>query len=190
MIWKLSATFWCALVMGSNDAAYGAIIPYVRKAQSLTEGPYISNNSYLTQLEVHYRQSYSVISLVFLSPFVGYTLSAVLSNLVHQNLGRRGIAIIAPCCHLIAFAVISVHPPFPVLVIVYVLVGLGSGFHNAAWNVWIGNMANSNEVLGFFHGFYGIGATISPLVATTLITKADWEWYSYYYLMVRVPSIP
>ncbi|GMF79676.1 unnamed protein product [Aspergillus oryzae] len=29
MIWRVLATFWCALVMGSNDAAYGAIIPYV-----------------------------------------------------------------------------------------------------------------------------------------------------------------
>ncbi|KAJ5366226.1 hypothetical protein N7541_000167 [Penicillium brevicompactum] len=161
-IWKLTATCWCALVMGSNDAAYGAIIPY---------------------LEIYYQKSYTIVSLIFLSPFVGYTLSAVLSNLVHQNLGRRGIAIIAPICHLIAFAVISVHPPFPVLIVVYVLVGLGSGFHNAAWNVWIGNMANSNEVLGFFHGFYGIGATISPLVATTVITKAGWPWYSYYYIM-------
>ncbi|CAG7920974.1 unnamed protein product [Penicillium olsonii] len=161
-IWKLTATCWCAMVMGSNDAAYGAIIPY---------------------LETYYHKSYTVVSLVFLSPFVGYTFSAILSNLIHQNLGRRGIAIIAPSCHVTAFAIISAHPPFPVLVVSYVLVGLGSGFHNAAWNVWIGNMANSNEVLGFFHGFYGIGATISPLVATTLITKAGWQWYSYYYLM-------
>ncbi|KXG52848.1 Major facilitator superfamily domain, general substrate transporter [Penicillium griseofulvum] len=71
----------------------------------------------------------------------------------------------------------------------YILVGLGSGFHNAAWNVWIGNMANSNEVLGFFHGFYGIGGTVSPFVATSLIIKAGWEWYSYYYLMTGAAVI-
>ncbi|KGO39377.1 Major facilitator superfamily domain, general substrate transporter [Penicillium expansum] len=71
----------------------------------------------------------------------------------------------------------------------YMLVGLGSGFHNAAWNVWIGNMANSHEVLGFFHGFYGVGATISPLVATSLIIKAGWQWYSYYYLMTGAAVI-
>ena len=28
-IWKVSATCLCVLVMGANDAAYGAIIPYV-----------------------------------------------------------------------------------------------------------------------------------------------------------------
>ncbi|CDM31412.1 hypothetical protein DTO013E5_434 [Penicillium roqueforti] len=167
-IWKVTATCLCAFVMGSNDAAYGAIIPY---------------------LEIYYQKSYTVISLVFLSPFVGYAISAILSNSVHQTFGRRGITIIAPICHMLAFAVISIHPPFPVLVIMYVLVGLGSGFHNAAWNVWIGNMANSHEVLGFFHGFFGVGATISPLIATSLITKAGWEWYSYYYLMTGAAVI-
>lgn len=29
MIWRVTATCYCAFVMGANDAAYGAIIPYV-----------------------------------------------------------------------------------------------------------------------------------------------------------------
>ncbi|RAL11480.1 MFS transporter [Aspergillus homomorphus CBS 101889] len=168
MVWRLSATFWCALVMGANDAAYGAIISY---------------------LELDYRKSYTIISLVFLSPFAGYTISAVLSHLVHQRLGRRGVAILGAGCHLLPFIVIAIHPPFPVLVIMYMLIGLGSGIQSAAWNVWIGNMANSHEVLGFFHGFYGLGATTSPLVATSLITKAGWSWYSFYYLMAGAAAI-
>lgn len=72
----------------------------------------------------------------------------------------------------------------------YLTIGFGSGIQNAAWNVWIGNMANSNEVLGFLHGFYGLGATCSPLIATTVITKAGWAWFSFYYLMVFISSLP
>lgn len=87
------------------------------------------------------------------------------------------------------YVVICQHPPFPVLVVMYVFVGFGSGIQNAAWNVWIGNMANSGEVLGFFHGFFGVGATVSPLIATSLITKANWEWYSFYYIMVCDPLV-
>jgi MFS family permease len=121
----------------SNDAAYGAIIPYVCITNSaLTHLYKIADHVALTiQLEVYYQKSYTVVSLVFLSPFVGYTISAILSNLIHQTLGRRGITIIAPTYHVIAFAVISAYPPFLVLVIIYILVGLGSGFHNAVWNV-------------------------------------------------------
>lgn len=51
-------------------------------------------------------------------------------------------------------------------------------------NAWIGDMANPNEVLGFLHAFYGLGAAISPLIATAVITRAGWRWYEFYYIMV------
>src|ERR1700761_6389890 len=51
-------------------------------------------------------------------------------------------------------------------------------------SAWIGDMANANEVLGFLHGFYGLGAALSPLIATALVAKAGWHWYEFYYLMV------
>lgn len=83
-----------------------------------------------------------------------------------------------------AYVVSAVHPPFPVLVVVYILAGFGNGIQDAAWNAWIGDMANPNEVLGILHAFYGLGATISPLIATTMITKGNLMWYTYYYIMV------
>lgn len=136
------------------------------------------------QLETYYNVSYTVVSLVFLSPFLGYAASALLNNYVHHTLGQRGVGIIGPSAHMLAYIVSSVHPPFPVLVVVYVLAGFGNGISDAAWNAWVGDMANANEVLGFLHGFYGLGATISPLIATTMITKGHLPWYNYYYLMV------
>lgn len=45
-------------------------------------------------------------------------------------------------------------------------------------------MAHANEMLGFLHGFYGVGATIAPLIATTMITKGDLPWFYWYYAMV------
>lgn len=45
-------------------------------------------------------------------------------------------------------------------------------------------MAHANEMLGFLHGFYGVGATIAPLIATTMVTKAELPWYYWYYAMV------
>lgn len=162
-IYRIFATFWSFIVMGMNDATYGAIIPY---------------------LERYYDLSYTIVSLIFLSPFVGYNVAALLNNTVHLKLGQRGVAIIAPACHLIAYVVIAVHPPYPVLVVVFILAGLGNGLEDSAWNAWIGVMANANEVLGFLHGCYGLGATIAPLVATAMITKAGLPWYSWYYCMV------
>ncbi|KAH9807828.1 bypass of stop codon protein 6-like [Teratosphaeria destructans] len=150
-VYRVLATFWSFTIMGANDAAYGPLIPY---------------------LEEYYSLSYLVVSLIFLSPFVGYNTAAILNNTVHMRLGQRGVALLGPLCHLVAYVVIAVHHPYPVLVVVFILAGLGNGFEDSGWNAWVGAMANANEVLGFLHGFYGLGATIAPLIATSLITKA------------------
>ncbi|KAI0469114.1 putative MFS transporter [Xylaria cf. heliscus] len=160
---RVGACFYSFLVMGANDSAYGPLIPY---------------------LQEYYHLSYIIISLVFLSPFIGYTLAAVLNNFFHTRIGRRGVALVASCSHLVAYIIIAVHPPYPVLVIAFALAGFGNGIADAGWNAFIGNLDHANELLGLLHGLYGAGAVISPLIATTMITKAGLPWYAFYYLMV------
>lgn len=162
-MYRVFATFYSFVILGANDGAYGALIPY---------------------LETYYNVNYTVISLIFLSPVGGYIASALLNNRVHMMAGQRGVAMIMSVSHLIAYTVICLHPPYPVIVVVFILAGFGNGLGDAAWNAWVGDMANPNEILGFLHAFYGLGATISPLVATTVIVKAGWKWYQFYYLMV------
>lgn len=111
-------------------------------------------------------------------------MAAFLNNKVHVKFGQRGVAVVGPACHLIAFIVLAVHPPYPVLVVVFVFVGFGNGLIDAAWCAWIGNMANANEVSGFLQACYALGATVSPLMATAMFTKGGLPWYSFYYLMV------
>ena len=120
---------------------------------------------------------------MFLSPFAGYTLSALFSDRLHRLVGRRGIAFISPSCKLIAYIVISVHPPYPAVVVILALAGIGNGLLDAAWNAWIGTMDHPNQILGLLHGCYGLGATISPLVGTSMVTKAHLNWWEFYYIM-------
>lgn len=165
---RVLATFWDFMILGANDAAYGALIPY---------------------LETYYGIDYLTISLVFLSPIVGYTASALTNNMIHNRFGQRGVAAIMSISHLVAYIVIALHPPYPALVVVFMLAGFGNGLGDSGWNAWIGDMANANEVLGFLHGMYGFGALLSPLIATSLITQAGWEWYQFYYFMIGASLI-
>ncbi|TVY59056.1 hypothetical protein LCER1_G000379 [Lachnellula cervina] len=50
-------------------------------------------------------------------------------------------------------------------------------------------MENANELLGLLHGAYGAGGTISPLIATAMVTKGDWPWYTFYYMMAGLAVI-
>lgn len=165
---KVGACFWAFIVMGANDAAYGALIHYIERFYGLT---------------------YIVVSLIFLSPFVGYTASALMNNYLHGAVGQRGVAIISSTCHTIAFVMMAAHPPYPVLVIAFMIAGFGNGLTDAAWNAFFGNLAHANEMLGFLHGFYGVGAVLSPLIATSMITKLGTPWYAFYYIMIGLAVI-
>ncbi|KAK3680502.1 major facilitator superfamily domain-containing protein [Podospora appendiculata] len=125
-------------------------------------------------IETYYNISYTVVSLVFLSPFVGYLLAALTNNL--------------PLCRLAGYIPIALHPPYAALPVVMLLVGFGNGLEDSAWNAWIGNMHQANELLGLLHGAYGLGATIGPLIATAMVTKAGLPWYTFYYVMIGVAA--
>ncbi|EGE04760.1 MFS transporter [Trichophyton equinum CBS 127.97] len=161
-LWRFAAANYTFIILGANDAAYGAVIPYIEK---------------------HYNISYTVVSLIFLSPLGGYAAAATFSNMIHMKLGQRGIAFLGPCSHILAYVAVCLHPPYPALIVAFIFAGFGNGIADAAWNAWIGGMENANELLGLLHGFYGLGGMLAPLIATALITKAGWEWYEFYYLL-------
>lgn len=85
-------------------------------------------------------------SVLFLSPFVGYTLAALLNNVIHIRFGQRGIAFAAPLSKILAYVVLCVHPPYAVIVVFIMFAGFGNGLEDSAWNAWIGPMEHSNEV--------------------------------------------
>lgn len=115
---------------------------------------------------------------------MGYSFAAITNNLVHIRFGQRGVAVIGPACHLVSYIILAFHPPYPVLVIIFMFVGFGNGLIDAAWCAWLGNMNNANEIAGFLHCSYAVGATIAPLIATGMFSGAGLSWYSFYYVMV------
>ena len=62
-----------------------------------------------------------------------------------MKFGQRGVAFMGPLCHLIAYIIIAVHPPYPVLIIAYMLAGLGNGIEDSGWNAWVGAMEDRLE---------------------------------------------
>ena len=86
---------------------------------------------------------------------------------------------------------LSLHPPWPVAVVILVFAGYGNGILDAGWNAWVADMVANNQILGIMHGFYGLGAVASPLIATVMVTEANLPWYTFFYLMagLGVPEL-
>ncbi|KAL2820087.1 major facilitator superfamily domain-containing protein [Aspergillus granulosus] len=155
--WRIAAAFASFAVVGASDGVYG--------------------------IREDFNLSTTVVSLIFMTPFAGYTLASIAVNKIHMTFGQRGIAVIAPLCHLIPFIIMATVPRFPVLLVGYAFVGLGNGLIDAGWNAWIGDMVNSSTLMGLLHAFYGLGATVSPAVATAMIDHGL-NWYTFYFTMV------
>lgn len=67
--------------------------------------------------------------------------------------------------------------------------GLGNGLSDAGFNAWVGDMKHANELLGFLHACYGLGATLSPLVASAMLNKYHLQWYTFYYVMIGLSGL-
>ncbi|RSM14125.1 hypothetical protein CDV31_005587 [Fusarium ambrosium] len=156
------------LIMGMNDGCLGALLPYI---------------------ETYYAIDYTTVSTLFVVPFAGYIVAALVNNWIHYTVGQRGAAFIGPITRLLAYLPMALHPSFPVLPCVMMFTGFGNGVQDSAYNAWIGNMHHANELLGFLHGSYGVGATISPLIASAMITEAHLEWYTFFYIMIGLTSV-
>ncbi|RDW86602.1 MFS transporter [Aspergillus mulundensis] len=167
-IWKTLAAFWSFFVMGANDAASGVpLVPY---------------------LQSHYTLSYLAVSVIFLSPLIGFTIASLLDTKIYLALGRRGVAIISPSCHLLAYIANSFHPPYPVLVLTLALAGLGNGLADSAWNAWASGMEHASQVLGCLHAAFGLGAVVAPLVLTGFGARGM-PWYYFYDVMIACAAV-
>lgn len=96
------------------------------------------------------------------------------------------MAVIGPAFKIAAYVVISCHPPYPAVAAILVLVGVANGILDAAWNAWISQFPSTNQLLGLLHGCYGLGATVSPLIATSMVTKYGLGWWEFFYLMTAL----
>lgn len=167
-IWRVAAAFLGFFLQGANEASYGPLVPSIEKYFSL---------------------NYTLVSLIFIFPFVGYILAAFLSDRIHMLLGQRGVAIIGTTSRLISYIVLSVRPPYPVVLVFLVSAGFGNGLLDAAWNAFVGDLANANQILGIIHSFYGLGATLAPVVATSMVTRYGLEWNTFFFVMVGLATV-
>ncbi|KAI4214970.1 MAG: hypothetical protein LQ351_002686 [Letrouitia transgressa] len=162
----LSACLMC-FGNGLNDSAPGALIPYMEK---------------------NYAIGYAIVSLIFVTNAIGFISAAPFVQALQARLGRAKMLVLAESIVGCAYIMLVCSPPFPVVVLAFFLIGLGIAFNLALNNVFCANLANSTTTLGCFHGSYGIGGTVGPLIATALVS-AGRRWSDFYFIALGVAAL-
>lgn len=89
---------------GVNDAAPGALIPYMEK---------------------HYNIGYAVVSLIFLANAAGFVFSATISQAIYSRIGRSKTILLGIVMMISAYLTIACTPPFGAVVASFFLTGGG-----------------------------------------------------------------
>lgn len=143
---------------GLNDAAPGALIPYI---------------------ESWYDIGYAVVSLIWVSNAIGFILAAFCAEYIDSKFRRSKSLMLSEVSIIIGYVIVACPVPFPVVVVSYLFMGFGQALNIALNNVWCSNLANSTVVLGAAHGSYGVGGIVGPVLATALVSNGI-NWHRFY----------
>ena len=145
----------------------------------------------LPKLQDHYSINDIQISFIYFCSVTGYLVTAMVNSITHDYLGIRGVAVLGSTSMTLAYLIISHKPPFSVFLICYFMSGVGFGTLDASLNTWMGNLTDSNQLLGILHGCYGVGSLISPALITYLLSKPEnrWEWNNYYVVLSVIAGL-
>jgi fucose permease len=116
---------------------------------------------------------------------VGITVGTVISSLVSVRVIRRfGTGGVTAACVLLtgsALLCISFVQSFVVLLLLAIPLGLGGGAIDAALNNYVALHYKASH-MSFLHSFWGVGATISPLIMSHFL-KQSGNWQGGYRLV-------
>ena len=153
-----------SLGLGLNDSAPGALIPYMEKA---------------------YNIDYAIVALIFIGNAVGFISAAPLTDMLRSKLGRAKMLAMSQLLMAAAYIMMVCQPPFAVVVVSFFFSGLGMAWGLALNNVFCTSLSNATTCLGIFHGSYGIGGILGPLMATALVGSGK-SWSVYYFITLSL----
>jgi fucose permease len=157
--WQVGLAFAAFILIGLNDGALGVLLP---------------------SLQTYYKVDKAIVGLLFLAATTGYLVAAFSTGLLLERLGQRRFLMVGPGTFLVGAALLSFKPPFGFALVTLFLIGFGIAVIDAGLNAYIAGLGRSST-LNYLHAFYGVGALLGPLVASTVLALS-WEWNTVYYL--------
>lgn len=86
------------------------------------------------------------------------------------------------------YALVSSGTVFPVIVVGFFFGGCGFAMVAAQCNIFLSRLDKQSTYLSYYHGGYGIGATISPLIATSMVNRGI-AWHYVYLILLGMMVI-
>ncbi|HZS75035.1 MAG TPA: MFS transporter [Ktedonobacteraceae bacterium] len=158
----IGISFFAFILIGMNDGAVGVLLP---------------------GMQTTYHTGKDTISLLFFAGTVGYFIASFNNGLLLDKLGNRRFLLLAVLIMELGFALLSSRPPFLLLLLGIVPIGFGVAMLDAGLNSYIASLPDNTALLNYLHAFYGTGALLGPLVASSFLALG-WVWNGVYFVWI------
>ncbi|GCE15915.1 hypothetical protein KTT_57740 [Tengunoibacter tsumagoiensis] len=152
MRYRVWVAFFALLLVGLNDGVIGILIPSFRS---------------------YYHVNDATIGLLFLCSTLGYLPTTLSSGWMMEKLGLRTYLITGILLYVVLFILLSLHPPFVMVMALLFLIGACAAIVDPGFNAYIATFPDNTVVFNFLHAFYGLGALIGPLLASSIIALSS-----------------
>lgn len=163
---QIGFAFLTFILIGANDAVIGVLLPHWGN---------------------YYHVDKTTLSLAFLVGSVGYLIAALNSSFLSRKLGNVKFLLLGKASFIAGILIFCTQPPLHILLGVPLLLGFGAAILEAALNAHLANLPNKTALLNYLHAFYGVGALLSPFLASQLL-EAQFSW-NVIYLVLGTISI-
>ena len=149
----LAVIFASFFALGMPDGAFGVAWPFIR-----------------TDLYQPLEQA-GIIMVVqsFFYALASSRLGRIARIAKLEKIGATGVIVIA-----VSFFGVSFAPNFTVLAIMFVPVGIGMGLVDASFNSYAVKSFSPRQI-NWLHCFWGLGASVTPMLMVQVITAATWR---------------
>lgn len=144
----LAISFAAFIAIGAQDGTLGVLLPSLQRQYELSKG---------------------AVSYLFFASTFGYLVAAFTSGLLVEWLGRRLFLTLGGVALLLGNALVVTVPSWYAVLAALLCVGFGIAVVDAGLNTYVASLPNNTAKLNYLHAFYGVGALIGPLLASTII---------------------
>ena len=164
---QIGFAFLTFILIGANDAVIGILLP---------------------RWGSYYQVDKTTLSCAFLAGSVGYLIAALNSNFLSRKLGNVRFLLLGKMSFLSGIIIFCCQPPLYILLGVPLLLGFGAAILEAALNSHLAKLPNKTALLNYLHAFYGVGALLSPFIASQLLAT-EFSWNAIYLLLAAVSLV-
>ena len=110
------------------------------------------------------------MGLLLITSTVGYSLASFFVARLINRFGIGPLLIFSSSASAVALFGYSLAPAWSVIVVIGALAGFGGGILDAGMNTYLASEYKESE-MQWLHAFFGIGATLSPLIMTVSLSQ-------------------